>query len=92
MPSELIMHVEEYNRQKEIEADEAFTLAYYNAAWQRSKRMPKLDRLLEMRKEQRQLKPKGKEQTPEQMLAMAMRLNARNGGLTKGGERLGSST
>jgi hypothetical protein len=92
MPVELMMHVEEYNRQKSIESDEAFSLAYYNAAWQRSKRMPKLERLLEMRKEQRESKHESKEQTPEQMLAMAMRLNARNGGLTRGGEQLGSST
>lgn len=80
------MYIEEYNRQKEIESDEAFALAYYNAAWQRSKRMPSLKKLLEDRKQARESHSPKQPQTDEQMLAMAMRLNARNGGLTKGGE------
>lgn len=86
MPSELMIHIEEYNRRKEINSDEAFALAYYNAAWHRMKRMPKLEKLMKDREnarkeQQRQKRP----QTAEDMLAMAMRLNAKNGGLTKGG-------
>lgn len=91
-PAELVMHLEEYNRRKEIESDEAFALAYYNAAWQRSKRMPKLQKLLDDRKKQRQAKSPKRAQTPEEMLAMAMRLNARNGGITKGGTIHGSGS
>lgn len=43
---ELNFYIEEYKERTQGEQEERLILAYLNAAWQRSKRMPSLNKLL----------------------------------------------
>jgi hypothetical protein len=78
-PYELMLAVEEYQDRMRIEHELMVMQAYLTAAWQRSKRMPKLADVL------RKTQPKGPQhqQTPEEMLAVMMQFHRAR----KGGER-----
>jgi len=69
------MMVEEYNHREEMLQDRAITAAYLAAAWQRAKKMPPLQSVLQRNK------PK-EPQTPQQMLAMIQVMHAAMGGKT----------
>ncbi|WP_147433380.1 hypothetical protein [Paenibacillus ginsengarvi] len=75
-PRELTLHVEAYNERRQIEREDIIRQAYYTAAWQRGKKMPKLEKVLESIRPKQEQRP----QTPEEMLAVAMRLHSENGG------------
>lgn len=77
-----MLYVDDYNerqrKEQEVQQQDrenAIVAAYLNALWQRSKKMPKLKKVLaDMKpKDPKSLTP----QTPEQMLAAAMRWQAR---------------
>ena len=70
-PYELRLAVEEYQDRMQIEHDMMVTQAYLTAVWQRSRRPPALKKVLsEMRP-----KEQPRQQTPEEMLTVAMRLH-----------------
>lgn len=81
-PRELMLIVEAHNEKRQQERADMLTQAYLTAAWQRAKRMPKLEKVLES------LKPKEpkRAQTPEEMLAFAKRF------MKKGEEEVGRRT
>lgn len=71
-PHELVMYVEEYNERKQKEREEEITIAYYNAMWQRAKKMPTLKKVLNEIKPKKPQKP----MTPEEMLAVVKQKHA----------------
>lgn len=75
-PRELMLHVEEYNERLLLEQRNLITQAYLTAAWQRSKKMPPLNRVLgelKAKPAQKPLQP----QTDKQMLAAALQWQKR---------------
>ena len=79
-PYELMLAVEEYQDRMRIENEARIVQAYLTAVWQRSRRPPALKKVLsEMRP-----KEQPRQQTPEEMLAVAMRLH---NAISKGGGR-----
>lgn len=72
--------VEDYNEKRQLQREDAVTQAYYTAAFQRMGKVPKLERVLEGMRP----KKKARQQTPEEMLAMAKRFNSANGGVIRG--------
>lgn len=77
-----MLYVEDYNARLQLEQTNLITQAWLTAAWQRSKKMPKLDKVLESVKPKR---PK-RTQTPEEMLAFAKKF------MKKGNETDGRRT
>ncbi|WP_139787115.1 hypothetical protein [Cohnella massiliensis] len=65
------MLVDEYNHRQQAAKEESLTYAYYTAAWQRSKKMPPLKKVLENSRPKESQMP----QTPEQMLAVVKRMH-----------------
>lgn len=74
-PAELAACAKHYHKRKEEENERTIIQAYMTAAWQRSKRMPDLDHVLNKSRGEEQV-----DQSAEQMLTMAKILNARFGG------------
>lgn len=83
-PRELMLQIEAYNESMAIQYRQMLTHAYLTAAWQRSKRMPPLKKVLDEVKVRRQ-----KPQTPEEMFAIVKSLNKQ---LSREGERDGGRT
>lgn len=85
-PYELNLNLDIYYESKRISDDDAVTLAYLGAYWQRVKRMPDLKGLLSRRES------KEEQMTDAQMLEYIKKLNASIGGSVemKGGEDIGS--
>lgn len=78
-PRELALRAEVYGEAQEAARKDAISTAYLTAALSRAEKMPRLEKLLE----KTETKPKA--QSPEEMLAIAMRLNAGNkGGIVRG--------
>lgn len=75
-PFEFSLCVDSYCKRKKFEQDERITAAYMGAYFERVKKMPNLQELLD--KEQQEVKKK--EQTPTDMLAEVKRINAALGG------------
>lgn len=75
-PRELMLHVEEYNERMRLEQRNLITQAYLTAAWQRSKKMPPLNRVLSDLKAKPAQKPL-QPQTDKQMLAAALQWQKR---------------
>lgn len=73
-PYELSLHVNAYNQNKKADHESRITQAYLTAAWQRAKKMPKLEKVL---------KPTPKQMTADQMLKVVEGLNRAVGGLEK---------
>lgn len=72
-PYELTIYVEAFTDKLKFEAKERITQSWMTAAFYRSKKMPKLEKLLK--------DMDGKQaQTPEDMLEVVKRLNAKFGG------------
>lgn len=69
-PAELIICIEGYVSTHTESLKEAITVAYMNASWQRSKKMPRLETVLNKIDGTTRKKTK-KAQTPEEMLAVA---------------------
>lgn len=69
-PAELIICAEEYVAAHIGSFKEAITVAYMNAAWQRSKKMPRLETVLK-KIDGTTRKEKKKAQSPEEMVAIA---------------------
>lgn len=69
-PAELIICIEGYVATHTESLKEAITVAYMGAAWQRSKKMPRLESVLSKIDGTTRKKTK-KAQTPEEMLAVA---------------------
>jgi len=67
------MIIDSYNDKKRSEREDSLTYAYLTAAWQRAQKMPSLKQVLEQQRPKEQQLAK----TPEQMLAFAMRTQAR---------------
>lgn len=74
-PRELMYVVETHNWQLEQQFERDVTVAWLNAGWHRTKKMPRLDQVIKKKKT-------NKQQSPEQMLAMIQQLNASMGGKT----------
>lgn len=75
-PAELSIYAKAYNDKQKQKQEDLIVLQYMNAAWQRSKKMPALNEVIER---------KPKQQTTEQMLATVKHLNAMFGGEVNGG-------
>lgn len=70
-PYEIMLAVEEYQDRMRLEHEARIVQAYLTAVWQRSRRPPALKKVLsEMRP-----KEQPRQQTPEEMLTVAMRLH-----------------
>ncbi|RJE88627.1 hypothetical protein D3P07_11580 [Paenibacillus sp. 1011MAR3C5] len=81
-PRELMLQAAVYSEKAEHEHQEKTAIAYLTAALYRAEKMPRLESLLKKNEA-----PKTKQnQTPEEMLAVAMRLNAGNKGQLIGKE------
>lgn len=76
-PHELNIHIEEYHKLETYKHRERITAAYMNAHFQRLKKLPDLDKVFGDKP-----KEKKKEQTPADMLAEVIKLNAALGGTT----------
>lgn len=81
-PRELFLILDGYNDRQKQHREDIVTQAHYTAAFQRQKKLAKLEKVLE---DMRPKAPK-RPQTPEQMLAAAMRFNLANGGSIERGE------
>lgn len=81
-PRELMMMLDGHNEQQQRHQENIVIQAYYTAAFQRPKKLPKLEKVLEGMRPKTPRRP----QTPEQMLATAMRFNVANGGAIERGE------
>lgn len=77
---ELNLYIEDYKDRTKNEQEERLILTYLNAAWQRCKRMPNLNKLLGMKE------PEKKKMTDIEMFEKIKMLNK-----ALGGEELGSS-
>lgn len=75
-PHELSIHIEEYLEREKYMQKERITAAYLGALWERVKKMPDLQKILENEPKEE----KSKEQTATDMLAEVTRLNATFGG------------
>jgi len=74
-PRELMLTVDAHRWRLEQEYERDLSLAYLNAAWYRSKKMPRFETIT--RRKQQDVA-----QTPEQMLAMVQAMHAAMGGKT----------
>lgn len=75
-PAELIICAEEFVAAQIGSFKEAVTVAYMNAAWQRSKKMPRLESVLK-KIDGTTRKEKKKAQTPEEMYEVAVAMTKR---------------
>lgn len=73
-PKEFLLCIEAFEETEKQRAKELIVQAYYTEAFARMKKLPKLEKLLEDRKEK-------KVQTDEEMYKMVELLNARFGGV-----------
>ena len=71
---ELNFYIEEYKERAQHEQEERLILTYLNAAWQRSKRMPSLNKLLGKKE------PVKKKMTDEEMFEKVKMLHKALGG------------
>ncbi|WP_019534208.1 hypothetical protein [Paenibacillus ginsengihumi] len=85
-PHELMLAVEAYNDRRQQEREQMLTQAYLTAAWQRTRKLPKLKKVLEDSRP----RAAAKVQTPEQMLAITKMIHralterrGKNGGCTQ---------
>jgi hypothetical protein len=84
-PYELRLHILNFNEKLKTDQEEKMVLAYLGAYWNRVKKMPSLNEILNKNQ------PK-KTQTDEEMLKVVHSLNTMFGGeVVKGGEAVGSS-
>ncbi len=86
------MCVEAYRQRREDEYIERLSMAWYTAKWSQARKIPPLKKMID---EIRGAQPaeRKRQQTPEEMLATAMRLNAQNKGeIVTGGASDGRST
>jgi len=74
-PRELMLVLDAYKWRLEQEYERDLSLAYLNAAWHRSKKMPRFETITRRKQQE-------KAQTPEQMLAMVQAMHAAMGGKT----------
>jgi hypothetical protein len=86
-PAELIVSVEALAELKTESLKENITIAYMNAAWGRSKTMPKLNNIIDKLEKADKSKPK-KQQTDNEMYAIAVAVTQQ---LKKRGESVGHS-
>ncbi len=77
-PYEMSLHIHDYNfkmeesiRKYERDQKDQIMLAWLNAAWQRSKKMPDINKVLESEKP---------EQDEDEMIATVKKINAKMGG------------
>jgi len=71
-PHELMLILEAHNERLQHQREDMLTQAWLTASWQRARRMPPLRQVLEQSRP-RHTKP----QTPEQMLTVVKRLQAK---------------
>lgn len=68
-PAELTITVDAYVAEQTAALKQALTVAYMGAAWQRAKKMPRLETILNRIESTTQRKKK-KAQTPQEMMAI----------------------
>lgn len=74
-PYQLRLYVDDYNERIKAESEEKLTLAYLTAYWQRVKKMPSLDKVLNREKTMTKQK-----MSNDEMLEQIKNLNAAFGG------------
>ncbi|MGG4462605.1 hypothetical protein ABEO79_00100 [Micromonospora provocatoris] len=82
-PYELSLYINDYNERQKVEQEDKLTLAYLTAAWQRAKKMPSIEKVINRQEEIGNKEQHPKEQTLKQMFNNVKMLNAMFGGTIK---------